>query len=409
MQLPWPLDNGGKIVLFNDLKLLSLEFDIDVVSYIDSSQASHANEYIKKLKNQLPNIQFHQPIKHPVLLGDDIVSKGLIYLKGLIKREPYIVSKYRSREYLNLFSTLLENEMPDIIIVESLAPTSILECIPSHLRRKVRLVYRAYDIFHETTLGYGKEMGFNPIGLAARVDAKIGKKYENHVWRESDLILNVTRRMCDSMKTSDPEMVHKAVYFPVVIDPIDPVELVETSPLSKQLQPKALYIGTVHYPPNLMGLRWFIQECWPKVIEKIPTATLDIVGRGGEQLGVVHPSIKVHRYIDDLTSMYAQSSVFVVPLFSGSGIRLKILDAMNHGLPVVSTTIGYQGLEVTPNQEILVADDASLFAEKVCQLFSQPDQVSKLVSNGRNFIQQNHHLQIAQASVEKIKVLLNHD
>lgn len=221
-----------------------------------------------------------------------------------------------------------------------------------------------------------------------------------HLWSRADLILTVTRRMNAAILAEAPAVGARVRYFPVTVEP-PPRPLPAT-----RRDLRVLYVGTVHYPPNLLGLKWFIRECWPRVRRAFPHAMLDVVGRGGRQLPASDPGITVHDYVEDLSAAYAAAAVFVVPLFSASGLRLKILDAMNHGLPVVSTTVGYAGIEATAGRDLLVADEAAGFAEHVCALLGDPALRDRLASAGRELLEHNHHPRLVAEAVDHLAGLI---
>jgi glycosyltransferase involved in cell wall biosynthesis len=393
MQLPWPLDNGQKYVTVNDLTYLSRSFQIDVVCYIDPLNRPRQDEYLSTLRQRLPDVTFLPPVEHTILRGSVIRDKIPALLHGQLRRVPFVVSKYRSRPYTALLARLLRERQYDILYVESLNPSFILDDLPAELLRRVRVVYRAFDIFAETLALYAQELGATPTGLAVRADLLACRRYERRLWRRVDAIFNVTRRLGSLMVAEDPALAAKITYFPIFVEP--PQHLVHSEPAP----PNVLYIGTVHYPPNLLGLQWFLQHCWPAIRERVPAARLDIVGRGGEKLLPVPDGVTVHRYVDDIEGFYGQASVFVVPLFSGSGIRLKILDALNHGVPVVSTRAGYTGLEVREGHDLLVADEAGLFTAHVCQLLESESERRRLAAQGRAFVEQNHHPALAAQAI----------
>jgi glycosyltransferase involved in cell wall biosynthesis len=231
----------------------------------------------------------------------------------------------------------------------------------------------------------------------------ICKSYEHRVWSDVDFIFNVTRRlskiMVDQVKALDPD---KIFYFPVFVEPLSTEFQVKSN-----ISPEVLYIGTVHYPPNLSGLQWFLRSVWPHVLAACPNARLNIVGRGGEHLLPVDPSVSIHSYVENVEDFYQNATVFVVPLFSGSGIRLKILDAFNHGIPVVSTKVGYEGLEITEGRDILVSDESLKFAEHIAYLLNTYDARRYLIQNGKNFINTNHNPNLAHSVLDEIVLRLN--
>jgi glycosyltransferase involved in cell wall biosynthesis len=401
LQLPWPLDNGQKIVAFNDLHYLSRSFDIDVVSYIDPINLPQLSEYLAALKDKLPTVHFHEPIPHHILRGEFLRDKVFHFLSGLITARPFMVSKYRNRKYAQTIERLLVNKDFKVLYIESLAPTDALRTLPLSVRQRVKVVYRAYDIVFETLASYAKGLGKTPTALTVRIDALLSRRYERWVWNHCDLIVNVTRRMGELMVHECPDVVSKILHFPISVD------VSGAQPWYNRSTCRALYVGTAHYPPNLTGLQWFLKECWPRVIDRQPSAIFEVVGRGGDLLQPVQPSVRIHNYVQDLSSFYNTADVFVVPLFSGSGVRLKILDALTHNLPVVSTTAGYAGLDLEPGKNILVADDSEHFASHISSLFDSAVKRQQVAKAGRDFVENNHSQQTSSHAVERLVALLD--
>lgn len=400
MQLPWPLDNGQKFVTVNDLTYLSRSFVIDLVCYIDPINLSHQEEYLAQLRQRLPSVNFLPPVVHTILHGNLIKHKLPALVRGQLFRMPFVVSKYRSREYVKRCAQALRVNSYDVLYIESVNPSFILDELAPELLRRVKVVYRAFDIFAETLSLHARELGLSPTGLAVRADLLACRSYEHRLWRRVDAIFNVTRRLGELMAAEQPETRKKVVYFPVFVEPAERHAVAERAGL------KVLYIGTVHYPPNLLGLKWFLNECWPLIRQRVPEARFDVVGRGGEALLPVPDGVQIHRYVERLDAYYEQAAAFVVPLFSGSGIRLKILDALNHGVPVVSTRAGYAGLEVTEGEELLVADDAPGFADQVCRLLEYPAERRRLAERGLAFIAQNHSPALAARAIDDVLRIL---
>lgn len=399
-QLPWPLDNGQKIAAFNDLTYLSRYFEIDVVSYIDPINVPAQEIALEHLRTKLPNVNFFKPIVHHILRGDSVTKKALVFLIGAIKALPYVVNKYRRSEYTRRVKTALASNAYTILYIENLAPSYVLAHISTRMLSKIKLVYRAHDRFAEISASYANELSNSWITLAARLDARICDRYEKQLWRRADVILPVTRRLGTMIGNEDASLRPKIQYFPIFVEPIN--ELVQHTDESLRV----LYIGTVHFPPNFLGLKWFLQQCWPLVLQQFPAATLDIVGRGGDELRPVHESVTIRNYVDDLTPIYAAADVFVVPLFSGSGVRLKILDALNHAIPLVSTRTGYAGLEIEEGRHILVANDPEGFAKHICHLLGDPKAREQLARNGKEFLETNHSPALVGQIIDSLRDLI---
>lgn len=136
--------------------------------------------------------------------------------------------------------------------------------------------------------------------------------------------------------------------------------------------PELLFVGTMGYLPNRAAVRWFCDAVLPGIRAKHATAVLHVVGPGGRRhLADLHRPglVEIHDRVADLRPFYERARVVVVPLRSGGGTRLKVLEAMAHGRPVVSTGIGCEGLELAPD-EVAIARDAGEFAARTVELLT---------------------------------------
>jgi glycosyltransferase involved in cell wall biosynthesis len=145
-----------------------------------------------------------------------------------------------------------------------------------------------------------------------------------------------------------------------------------------------LMVGLMDYYPNKDGMRWFLDDIWDRIRLNSPDALLTIAGRASDELFASDPArgIDVIGLFDDPAQLLANASVVIVPLRHGSGTRVKILEAFAHGLPVVSTSIGAEGLDVVRGESILIADDPEEFALHVVRLFQDPDYATRIASAG---------------------------
>jgi glycosyltransferase involved in cell wall biosynthesis len=139
-----------------------------------------------------------------------------------------------------------------------------------------------------------------------------------------------------------------------------------------------LFCGSLGYDPNIEGLLWFCQSIWPAVRLRFPLLKLFVVGSG--RLPVKHQWMEADKSllftgtVADVKPFYDKASIAIVPLKSGSGTRLKILEAMGLGLPVLATSKGAEGIQYSHTKDIMVADDSSSFAEALIQLLQQKEK-----------------------------------
>jgi polysaccharide biosynthesis protein PslH len=155
------------------------------------------------------------------------------------------------------------------------------------------------------------------------------------------------------------------------------------------------YVGDLSWPPNAQGIRWFCDEVWPLLSRLRPGARVEILGRGtgsGLRRLVRNPPTGVAFLGEggDTRSFWARAAVSVVPLLAGGGTRLKILEAAACGVPVVSTPVGAEGLDLVPGSEILLADRADEFASAVAGLLADPEARRAQAAAARRRVENGH-------------------
>jgi len=155
---------------------------------------------------------------------------------------------------------------------------------------------------------------------------------------------------------------------------------------------RVTFLGGLHWPPNAAGLLWFFQECWPRVRQMAPQAVLTVIGRDPppEVATAPHDHIDVTGYVDDPVPYLRETAALIVPLHAGGGMRVKIVDAWAWGLPVVSTTIGAEGLRYTARENVLIADTAQDFAQAVVRLLEDRELGERLAAAGRQTAEQHY-------------------
>ena len=142
--------------------------------------------------------------------------------------------------------------------------------------------------------------------------------------------------------------------------------------------------------PNDDGINWFIEQIWPQVRQQLPHIRLTIVGRNPSRrllaLNQSGSGISVTGTVDDVRPYLAQATAAIVPLRIGGGTRLKIYEAMAMSKPVISTTIGAEGLPLRDGRELLIADEPSAFAEAICRLVKEPPKAREIGAAAASFV-----------------------
>jgi glycosyltransferase involved in cell wall biosynthesis len=218
-----------------------------------------------------------------------------------------------------------------------------------------------------------------------RREARLMAVCESRACRDFNEILAVTEN--DARELSRMvERQRPVTAIPICVDPRQTPVIVPTGE-SRDL----LLLGAMFYPPNVDGVLWFVREILPRVRREQPEVCLRIVGprpdRAILRAAAADSRILVTGRVEDLTPHLTASVALMVPLRAGSGMRVKILEAMARGIPVVSTTLGAEGIAVSRGKNILLADGADEFARAAARLLREPDLRRRLAQNARQLIE----------------------
>ncbi len=183
------------------------------------------------------------------------------------------------------------------------------------------------------------------------------------------------------------------------------VDLEYFQPTSSTYQPHLLFTGTMSYFPNWDAALYFYKEILPLIRTAHPEITFNIVGNHPpEQIKRIANGINVvvTGHVPDIRPHFDQAAVFVSPLRSGSGVQVKNLEAMGMGVPVVTTSIGAQGLEAKAGQDILIADAPEEFARHVIDLIQSSDLRQKIGDAGRQLVEAKYNWPILAQRLEAV-------
>lgn len=203
--------------------------------------------------------------------------------------------------------------------------------------------------------------------------------------------MNVVRRF-DRIQVCSPENRDYLVSFlPDLADKIDDNRAgIITSRYQFKLNDREpytmLFLGSFRHTPNQEALDWFIRRVFPSVLERCPQARLVIVGSDPpprHSLPDLNGAIELRGFVEDVREPLGRYSVFVCPILSGSGMRVKLLEAFSAGIPVVSTHVGAEGLTATDGEICALADSPETFAAKIVELFSDSRKATELANNAR--------------------------
>lgn len=315
-------------------------------------------------------------------LGVHVIDAGVSWLCG----ESYHVKRFVSNEFAARLRQILDAEEFDVVHVESIFLTPYVPVIRKH--SKAPIVLRAHNVEHliwqriaKSERGLLKRKYIKHLALTLRA-------YECEHLNDYDGVMAITETDCQTLQQMGCRRPAVAIPFGVIPEGAPQVEE----------EPNTLFhIGSMDWVPNQEGIRWFLEQVWPKVHERMPQITLYLAGRKMPEdlMRLNQPGVRVVGEVPDAMYFISSKQINVVPLLSGSGIRVKIIEAMSAGKAVISTTIGAEGINYTDGEHLLIADTPEQFVEQIHRCVTDGEFCAQLGRNAYNLIAEdygNEHL-----------------
>jgi glycosyltransferase involved in cell wall biosynthesis len=301
--------------------------------------------------------------------------------RGFLGSTPLPVLNYTTGSMKQSLRQLLSENDFQIVQVESIHLMSYLPILRQARRRPIAIC-DWHNIESELMQRYSdREPGFLRRAYASKT-ARLMKAFEERALLEFDAHVTVSERDAERLRHINP----KARVF-VIENGVDTAFYSDQSDHSKAQ--RIVFVGSMDYHANIDGAVNFARNVWPAVREQRPGLTFTIVGKDPaaevRELAQL-PSIEVTGTIDDVRPFYREAIAAVVPLNVGGGSRLKILEAMAAGVPVVSTTLGAEGLDVRPDENILIADTNEELAAAIVGLTWNEARRKELSAAGRALV-----------------------
>jgi glycosyltransferase involved in cell wall biosynthesis len=332
-------------------------------------------------------------------------------IKGLLTGLPMVVVRDDVREMKETLRQLMQTEVYDVVHADqlSMAGYGQLAVSLSQAHRPRTLLDEHNAIYVLTRRMADTERRWLRRQVITR-EAEAFARYEAEMCRIYDALFTVIPEDQDHLlkllpAEEQPDVASKFTVIPICVDPDE-----EPPVVHRQGQPPTLLaLGTMFWPPNIEGVLWFAAEVLPLVRAEVPDARFVVVGKNPPkevEALAEDPNVEVTGYVADVTPYLEAADVFVVPLHAGSGMRVKILDAWLWGLPVVTTPIGAEGIEVLDGDNILLADEPASFARATVRLLTDKGLNDKLRKHGRAWVTRRYGWQEVYKKVDEAYDLL---
>jgi glycosyltransferase involved in cell wall biosynthesis len=314
---------------------------------------------------------------------------GRAALKGLLTRIPIVIARDEIVPMQQTLARLLASESFDVVHADqvSMSKYGLLGKATRHVLDLHNAMYLVTERLAAHETNPLKRLMFQHEARAlARYEAELCAKYDQ-VTFVTDEDRKLIERQLTRWKVRVPD--RRFTTIPICIDPSD------KQPITPVAQPQRITaLGVMFWPPNAEGVLWFAQEIWPRIHAQQPHLIFTVVGKNPpEYLTQLHGTngIEVLGFVPEVEAILADTAVFVVPLRAGGGMRVKILDTWSWGLPIVSTRIGAEGIDICDGENILIADTPDAFSAAVLRAANDTDLNQRLRCNGRRWVEEKYN------------------
>lgn len=374
---PFPLLDGGCIAMSNIATgLMKQGHDVKVIAI---STPKHPVKEIPDFNSYREQTQFES-----VFVDTTITFMGLI--KSFFKSESYHISRFNSKQFHQKLIEILSQNSFDIVQLETLYMAPYIETIRSYSNAKI--VIRLHNIEHQIW----QRLIQNETNILKKITLRWLtfelKKYELSIFDKIDGFMAISAVDYTFFNFKRPDTKGKIIPFGIDIDDYQPDENYMPSDI-----PELFHIGSMNWLPNIEGIEWFLEDVWPLILEKFPLITFTIAGKNipdhfysknGKNFNVIGE-------VADAKQFILSKDIMIVPLLSGSGIRIKIIEGMALGKTIITTSIGAEGLDINDGVNILIANTPEEFLDKITQCVNSPEICKIIGENAKNYVALHHH------------------
>jgi glycosyltransferase involved in cell wall biosynthesis len=295
----------------------------------------------------------------------DTRKKRLMQLRSLASLKSFEYHLYHNREFQARLSALLEEGF-DVVQVEfSHLGVYDFEC---QLAVRPLVILDEHNIEYEIVRRTAEAEGSIARRIYSDINWRKVRKEEVEAWRKVDGVVLTSARDESLLKESDASVLTEVVPNAVDLDHF------RTQNVQRDAS-TLIFFGAMNYHPNIQGVTYFVEEILPKIAREVPDVRLQIVGQNppASIRALEGKHVEVLGFVDDPCPLLDRAAAMVVPLQIGGGTRFKIVEGMAMSMPIVSTTIGAEGLDVEQERHLLIADDPEIFARQTIRVLKDPE------------------------------------
>lgn len=362
-RIPWPLTDGGNIATWNLSHALENKGHLVTLACLNTRKHYQNHEV---LTGKVSNF---------FCVDIDTSVHWIQAAKNIFSAVPYIAERFISEDYKNALCKHLDEHTYDIIQIEGLYMAAYIKQIRT--KSNAIIILRAHNVEYKIWERLASTGILSPKSIYLRLMANSLKIYEIKMLNQADAVLFFTsqdqKSAIDAGLNVKSEIIPAGVDFPHIRGQVG----IESSGI-----PIVGFLGSLDWQPNQDAVLWFVQEIFPLIRKSIPNVQFHLAGRNMPKdflKGLNMEGIHYLGAIPDAWQFLQSLTCMVVPLRSGAGMRLKILEAMAAACPVISTYIGAEGIQALPDTHICIANDADQFASQTLKVLHS-QQVQRTLS-----------------------------
>ena len=363
---PYPTNNGSKLRIYNLLRGLSKHHDVTLLSFADQPNVNPEAPEVRSICSEVQIIPWRE--------FDPNSARAKL---GFLSLKPRSIIDTFSPEMAQAITQTLSKQKYDVVIASQLQMAAYypyFQNIPA--------------LFEEIEIGLIYGQANTSVDKAQRLR-------HTFTWFKLRMYLSQLLRSFKAVTVvSEQEQKLIAQNFPHIKNiQVIPncVNMDDYKDIHVEAKPNTLiFTGSFRYHANHEAMVWFVRDVFPLILEKVSDAQLIITGDHADLPLPSNQSVTLAGYVDDVKGLIASSSVALAPLWSGGGTRLKILEAMAIGTPVVATTKGAEGLDAQTGKHLLVTDEPDKFAKYAINLLADGDLRQKMAGNAHRFVREKY-------------------
>lgn len=360
-RLPWPPDDGGRVVALQNLLAVASEYDTTLLSFAPDHTATDPPRELADRGVRVVTVPFAPP------------STAVAAVRGLLGRWPYSLARYRSHMFERALRADIARRRPAFAYVNHLHLATYVDALDG-----VPMVLREQNLEFLWMARYARAAGASARGAYAAIQSARLRRAEAELCSRAALVLAIQEEEARVIRAIAPGA--RVETLPVGVD------LASFPPRSPASPPVVLLAASFQWPPNVEGALRFLGSGWPRLRARAPGAVLRVAGKGPPRALREACAAAGAELVADVPSMaaeYARATLLLVPLWIGGGARVKIVEAAAARLPVAATRFAAEGLGLDDGRHIVTAETPEALADAAAALLDSPETRSALAREAR--------------------------